>query len=474
MLAFTRYFFKLRYNRRFVIGDHHKIICDALDRVMSGQCLRLIINIAPRYGKTELAVINLIACWLGRNAAAKFIHLSYSDDLALDNSERIRELVQEDYYRELFPNVVVKKDSKAKKKWYTTAGGGVYATAAAGQVTGFGAGQVDDPDKVKEESEAMEEFLNNDAGGAIIIDDPIKPEDADSDTLRLKVNERFDSTIRNRVNSRNTPIIVIMQRLHPEDLCGYLQREDEQDKWEIISLPCLIDAGNNTYRALWPFKETVEELLKQKKANEVVFGRQKQQDPSPKFGLLFPKDELEFYDNYNEVADNSDTGYLAADPANLGGDSFAAGDTKMVGSKIYLHDVLFNKEGTNINEDRVVNMIKESNVKHVGIEGVLTWIEVVKRIRKRLEIDNVDCEVRALKPRVKKHTRIYNRASFIKNNFVFRADYANFPEYAAFMKELMSYQKVQTAGESAKHDDAPDVLEMIANYYERTFPNLFI
>jgi hypothetical protein len=87
-------------------------------------------------------------------------------------------------------------------------------------------------------------------GGAIIIDDPVKPDDADSDTLREKVNNRYDSTIKNRVNSRNTPIIVIMQRLHPMDLSGYLQRDDEEDEWEVIELPCIKKDGT----ALWEFQ----------------------------------------------------------------------------------------------------------------------------------------------------------------------------------------------------------------------------
>lgn len=217
---FTRYFFKQNHNRKFVIGDHHELICDVLEKVLKGEIIRLIINVAPRYSKTELAVKNFIAHGLALNPSAKFIHLSYSDSLALDNSEEIKDMVQSFPYTQLFQDVIVKKDSKSKKKWYTTSGGGVYATAAGGQVTGFGAGKVEDMD----DSEMEEMFINEKEGfgGAIIIDDPIKPDDADSDVIRERINQRFDSTIRNRTNSRNTPIIIIMQRLHPNDLCGYL------------------------------------------------------------------------------------------------------------------------------------------------------------------------------------------------------------------------------------------------------------
>lgn len=214
MLFFTRYFFKKRFNRKFVIGEHHKLICEALEKVLKGEITRLIINIAPRYSKTELAVKNFIAKGLGLNSAAKFIHLSYSNDLALNNSEEIKDLVQESYYRELFPEVEIKKDSRAKKKWYTTAGGGVYATSMKGQVTGFGAGIVDEEaeKQEQEENKDLTEFLSDieqkeGFGGAIVIDDPIKPEDAFSETIREKVNARYDSTIKNRVNSRKRPLL---------------------------------------------------------------------------------------------------------------------------------------------------------------------------------------------------------------------------------------------------------------------------
>ena len=234
-LFFTRYFFKKRFNKKFVIGEHHLQIADVLQRVYSGEITRLIINIAPRYGKTELAVKNFIAMGLAINPAAKFIHLSYSDDLALDNSEDTKNIVTSSEYQELFPEVQIKKNSDSKKKWYTTKGGGVYATSAAGQVTGFGAGQVDDIDFIAGGENGL-------FGGALIIDDPIKPEDADSELQRERINTRYDSTIVNRVNSRNTPIIIIMQRLHERDLCGYLM-EDDSDHWHVLSLSCIKEDG---------------------------------------------------------------------------------------------------------------------------------------------------------------------------------------------------------------------------------------
>lgn len=462
LLFHTRYFFKSQYNRKFVIGDHHVIICDALERVLRGECKRLIINIAPRYGKTELAVKSLISHGLSINPTAKFIHLSYSDTLALDNSEAVKDLIQSAEYQEMFPEVKIKKDSKAKDKWYTTAGGGVLARSASGQVTGFGAGQVDDPE------DDFEINIKDNFGGAIIIDDPIKPEDADSDVQREKVNQRYDSTIKNRVNSRNTPIILIMQRLHPEDLAGYLQREEEEDKWEVISLPCIKEDG----RALWPFKHTREELDKMSKANDVIFERQFQQNPKPRHGLLFPKEDLNFYKHIDEDMEDPDFVYMPVDPANLGGDDFAGIICKLIDKKIHITNVLYNTEGADINEQAVVNMILQERVNAAGIEGVFGWAETVNRIRKELDEKNYEGEVRSLRPRTSKHSRILARSAFIRNHFYFREDYNNFPEYRKFMKNLTSYLRIQSPGLANKHDEAPDVCEMGAAYFEKNFAHL--
>jgi hypothetical protein len=187
-------------------------------------------------------------------------------------------MVAEEWYKDLFPWVEIKHDSKAKQKWYTTSGGGVYATSSAGQVTGFGAGLVEEMTKDDMPGAPTDVHNNYKWGGAIIIDDPLKPEDAFSPVQRTKVNDRFENTIRSRVNSRETPIIVIMQRLHKEDLAGYLQNL-EPGEWEVLSLPALSVDSEGREVALYPFKHTVEELHKIQKANRFVFETQYQQNP---------------------------------------------------------------------------------------------------------------------------------------------------------------------------------------------------
>jgi hypothetical protein len=476
LLFHTRYFFKAQYKRKFIIGRHHEIICEALEKVLKGEITRLLISVPPRFGKTELAVKSFISHGLALNPSSKFIHLSYSDDLALDNSETIKDLVCSDEYQQLFPNVKIKPDAKAKNKWYTTESGGVLARAAGGSVTGFGAGKVDDPDaELKDWIISEKEGFN----GAVIIDDPIKPEDADSDTVRARVNERFDSTIRNRVNSRKTPIIIIMQRLHPLDTIGYLQRANEQDKWTYIKLP-VINENDNQFglepgAALWDFRITIDEALAMKKANELIYERQYALNPNPRTGLMFPLQELQLFsfEEMQEELGNPDHNYICADPADKGGDDFATLDTRLIGNKIYVPNVIYNTDGEDHNAGALVKLVLSAKATNVGIESVMGWKETANKIREELEERGFEGEVRKLNPRTGKLARISNRASFIKNNFVFRSDYEELPQYAKFMRNLTSYLKIQEPGKQNKHDDAPDVCEMGAAYYQINFPELW-
>lgn len=463
---FTRYFFKAQYKRKWAKWDHLYKIAAALKDVIEGRTTRLIINIAPRYGKTELAVKMFIAYGLALNPSAKFIHLSYSDDLALDNSETVRDLVQSEEYQQLFPSVKLKPSSKGKKKWYTESNGGVYATSTGGQITGFGAGQVDDY-----EDGELNDFLSTTPGvfgGCIIIDDPNKPDDADSETLRRRVNDRFDSTISNRVNSRHTPIIIIQQRTHEDDLSGYLIRK-QPDSWTVLSLPSIKEDGT----ALCPEKHTIEELRALELHNDIVFQRQHMQNPKPKAGLLFPLDDLNFYEPSEIKLTDPDFKYLAADPANEGGDDFSAIDSRLIGNKIYIHQILYNTEGTDHNEAAIVDVILKEKIMYCGIEGVMGWVDVVIRIREELERKNYEGEVRLLRPRNGKHARITTRASFIRNHFYFRKDWEQYPQYAKFMRNLTSYLRIQEPGSKNKHDDAPDNSEMIAGYYQKEMGHLW-
>lgn len=272
---FARWMFMQRKGFRWIRGPHHQAICDALMRVFNGECKRLIINVPPRYSKTELAVMNFIAWTLGKVPDAEFIHTSYSGRLAASNSWQAREMVQSPEYQEIFPDLRVRGDSSAKDEWRTTAGGCVYAVGAGGTITGYGAGK-----------------HRSGFGGAIIIDDPHKADEARSDVMRQNVIDWFQNTLESRKNSRDTPIILIMQRLHERDLAGWLLAGGNGEEWEHVCLPALQDDGS----ALWPEKHTADELRRMQDAAPYTFAGQYQQRPSPPDGGLFKPDRLEIVD----------------------------------------------------------------------------------------------------------------------------------------------------------------------------------
>lgn len=250
-LYFARYFFKQRQGVKMIVAPHHKVIQDTLDRVVDGEITRLIINVPPGYTKTELATINMIGRGLAINNRARFMHLSYSHNLALLNSSTARAIIKSKDYQAMWP-MQLQDDADSKAMWWTEHGGGVYASSAAGQVTGFRAGH-----------------MQPGWQGALIIDDPVKPDDAYSDTVRGGINDRFNETIKSRLAVETTPMIVIMQRIHYNDLSGYLLRGGSGEKWHHLNLPVIIDNSDpypeeNTHGIpiehglpdgwLWPFK----------------------------------------------------------------------------------------------------------------------------------------------------------------------------------------------------------------------------
>lgn len=276
LYTFARWMFLQRKGFTWQRARHHAIVCDALMRVFAGECTRLIINIPPRYSKTELAVVNFMAWALGQVPDAEFIHTSYSGKLATGNAWQTRELVQSAAYREIFPETLLRQDSAAKDEWRTTAGGCVYAVGDGGTITGYGAGK------------HREGF-----GGAIIIDDPHKADEARSDPIRNGVIEWFQNTLESRQNyPGKTPIIVIMQRLHERDLAGWLLGGGNGETWEHVCLPAITEQGE----ALWPEKHDIATLRRMQAVSPYTFAGQYQQAPAPGEGNIFRPDNLRVID----------------------------------------------------------------------------------------------------------------------------------------------------------------------------------
>lgn len=269
LYLFNCYMFACRRGYKWLHNWHHRLICEKLEAVYRGEIKRLIINIPPRYSKTELAVVNFTAWALGKNPDAEFIHASYSATLAAKNSGEVRNVMQTEEYMRIFGT---RLKSEAKAHLTTTDGGAFYTTGTGGTLTGFGAGK------------ARAEF-----GGALILDDLHKADEARSDTMRQNVIDWFQNTLESRANSRDTPIIVIMQRLHEDDISGFLLSGGNGEEWEHLCLSAIQPDGS----ALWPAKHSVEELQRMEQAAPYVFAGQYMQRPAPLDGGLFKPDKIE-------------------------------------------------------------------------------------------------------------------------------------------------------------------------------------
>lgn len=209
-----RCFQQLNPQVKFRYNWHLDLIADRLEACRRGGIRRLIINVPPRSLKSLLTSVALPAFWLGHDPSAQILCASYGQDLADKLSADCRQVMASEWYQALFPTRL-SKTRNAVNEFNTTANGSRMATSVGGVVTGRGA-------------------------DLIILDDPLKPEEALSDSQRTKVNDWFDGTLFSRMNQKETGIIiVIMQRLHMDDLVGHLL---ERGGWEVLSLPAIAEA----------------------------------------------------------------------------------------------------------------------------------------------------------------------------------------------------------------------------------------
>lgn len=468
LLFHTRYFFVKQYNRKFVVNSHHEKICSVLDAVFRGELTKVIFNVAPRYGKTEIAVKNFISSGLSISPSAKFIHLSYSDDLALDNSEGVKDIVNLEAYKQLFPSVQIKYGSDSKKKWYTTAGGGVYATSTGGQVTGFGAGRVEDEEQEEidfsflTDLEAKEGFA-----GALVIDDPIKIEDATSELKRERINARWDGTIKNRVNSRKTPLILMGQRTHLMDLSGYVMASDgyvltiedaklNPTKWLLVSLPAIIDFGTESARALWEFKHTLPELMAMRLADSLTFDTQYQQDPTPKEGLMYSD-----FRTYHAIPLGVKvTRKSYTDTADKGKDFLCQIVYDETESAMYIQDMVYTNLGMKDTEPMCATQLANYKVdfslfeSNNGGEGFARSVETQTRA-----IGNLETTFKTFHQSNNKEVRIFNNSAKVTNMIYMPHDWKQ--RWPLFHKHVTGYLK---SGKNAT-DDPEDVLTGMVEWF---------
>jgi hypothetical protein len=220
----------------FIDGAHHKKMAAAFERVANGTCKRLIINMPPRHTKSEFASYLLPAWFLGKFPKKKIIETAHTAELAVGFGRKVRNLVDSDVYKSIFPGVGLQSDSKAAGRWATNEGGDYFAIGIGGAVTGKGA-------------------------DILIIDDPHSEQEAtlaeNNPEVYDKVYEWYTSGPRQRLQPGGA-IVIVMTRWSKKDLTGQVLKSAMQrsgEDWEVIEFPAILDDGLPLWPEFWSLPE---------------------------------------------------------------------------------------------------------------------------------------------------------------------------------------------------------------------------
>jgi predicted phage terminase large subunit-like protein len=265
----------------FLPNWHIQAIAYQLDRIRRGEITRLIINMPPRHLKSLTISVAFTAFLLGHMPWRRIFAISYGDDLSAKHASDFRSIVHSPWYKRAFPKMRISRSVDGEL--LTTKRGFRKSTSVSGPLTGLG-------------------------GDLFIIDDPQKPADAQSEARRNTLNQWVSNTLMSRLdNKEKGAVIVVMQRVHMDDLSGFLS--SSSDDWEILSLPAIAEVDesvaigiNEFYQrkmgeALHPAHESLATLRKQQQTlGPDVFGAQYQQSPVPAGGAMVRRIWLRYYD----------------------------------------------------------------------------------------------------------------------------------------------------------------------------------
>ena len=420
---------------------HVDLIAQKLTDVYIGKTKRLVINVPPRYMKSISVSVAFTAFMLGHSPFKKIIAVSYSDDLALKHSVDTRQLMESQLYKTTFPNVILSRRGNTQNMIKTTMGGFRMAVSMGGSITGHGA-------------------------DLIIIDDPIKPDDAASDVKRKTVNDAYDSTIYSRLNDRtHGAIVVVMQRVHEDDLVGHIM---EQEPWEVLNLPAiaiehekfvLYDMKGNPKiitrqpgDALHPEYQSAEQLkIVENVLGAMRFSAQYQQSPTPLEGGLIKLAWLQYYSALpNEFPSQVIHSWDTASKAGLGNDYSVCTVWHVYDNHYYIVDVFRERLEYPQLRQKIIEMAQASTVHAVLIEDQASGIQLIQDIK-----DTTNIPVVARQPESSKFVRMEAQAAKFHSGLVYLPEKA--PWLADFMNELLKFP-------NSKYDDRVDSVSQALKY----------
>ena len=428
------------------INGHLEVIAAKLTAVREGRIRRLIINLPPRHLKSLLASIAFPAWCLGRDPSAQILCVSYAQELADKLARDCRGIMMSPWYRQIFPTRLA-PHRQAVQEFITARQGYRLATSTGGVLTGRGA-------------------------DIILIDDPLKPEEALSEAQRQAANDWFDHTLYSRLNDkRHGAIVIIMQRLHEDDLVGHVLG---QEQWEILSFPAIAEKDEEhrietilqpkCFRrrqgeALHPDREPLEVLDRIRRTiGEYNFAGQYQQSPAPLGGGLVKADwfkryrESELPERFDRIAQSWDTANKVTELSD-----FSVCTTWGVKDKNLFLIGVFRRQ---LEYPALKRAVREQQrlfgATEVLIEDKASGTQLIQ------ELITEGCYgVTRYQPTGDKTMRLHAQTALIENGFV------RIPEAAPWLAEYLHEMTVFPKG---KHDDQADSTAQFLDWFKTPMP----
>jgi predicted phage terminase large subunit-like protein len=435
---FYRAFEVLNPGKRLIPNWHIDSVCYATEQMVRGESgNRLVLNLPPRTLKTQIVSACLPAWILGRNPRARIICASYSEDLAHKFSRDCRAVMESKFYQRMFPRTRLNPRKSTETEFETTERGYRFATSVGSTLTGRG-------------------------GDTLIVDDPIKANDANSQVALTGADEWFHHTALTRLDSAESIVIVTMQRLHQNDLSGILIEKG----WPSLAIPAIATethtyaiSENDTYtrpigELLQPQRDTLETYkTKEREIGSRPWAAQFQQDPTPPEGNVIKATWLRRYD-FSPAERKFRQIVLACDPAGKNGirNDFTAivicgfDENKAV----YLLHVARGHWTLVQMRDRIKVLAREWNVNRVLIEDAASGMGLIQILK-----DEKDLNVIGQRPQGDKLDRMSRHEALFEADRILLPKDA--PWSAVFETELLGFP-------NARHDDQVDALLLFLDW----------
>jgi predicted phage terminase large subunit-like protein len=441
-----RSFLELNPQAELLMNWHIELIAAELELCRLGKCRRLIINVPPRHLKSHCASIAFPAWLLGHDPSAQAISVTYGQELSDKLARDCRTLMASKWYQSLFPTRLA-STRQAVQEFVTTKQGFRLATSVGGVLTGRGA-----------------DF--------IVIDDPLKPDEALSESQRRAVNDWYDHTLYSRLNDKAKGcIIIIMQRLHEDDLVGHVL---QQEGWRVVGLPAIAEQEERHTIAsplgiyhvtrhvgdiLHPERESAETLEQIRRTNgEYHFSGQYQQAPAPLGGGMVKQDWFKSYapnelpEKFDRIIQSWDT---ANKPSELS-DYSACTTWGLKGPRFYLLNVLRRRMAYPDLKRAVRELWEAYGPTVVLIEDKASGTQLIQEL-----VEDGIRAVKRFKPEYDKVMRLHAQTATIENGFVY------LPQEGHWLAE---YVREMTTFPNGKYDDQVDSTSQALEWVKQRRP----